>query len=165
MTIAQKVQQQFLEYLKKNNISKISIKNYRSDLGHFTSWVLISVRSWGASPNSLTESIPFLNQRLAENYRKHLLDSGLSRKTINRRLATLRHFGRFLAVSELLDYNFSESLVNVQKEHEPIPLSSNLVGDFRKHLEQEKVSKNTIKGYLSDVSQFLSWLNHQNLSK
>lgn len=161
MIIAQKINKQFLEYLKKNNISKISIKNYCSDLSHFTNWILISARSWGASPDNLSEAIPFLNKDVANNYKENLLKSGLSRKTINRRLATLRHFGRFLSISEILDYNFCESLGNVQKNQTSSLIDPDLINDFKKHLIKENTSKNTIKGYLSDVNQFLSWFENQ----
>jgi site-specific recombinase XerD len=35
---------------------------------------------------------------------------------------------------------------------------------FEKHLEAEKVSKNTVKNYISDVKQFISWLEEKNQS-
>ncbi|MEK7470837.1 MAG: site-specific integrase, partial [Patescibacteria group bacterium] len=78
--------------------------------------------------------------------------------TINRRLSTLRHFGRFLTSYQTLDFNFMEGIENATSVKKPQANAISIINEFRAHLEAEKSSPNTIKNYLSDVRQFLSWL-------
>lgn len=161
------VKKSFVNYLDSLGLSSKSHKNYRSDLNHFTSWAIMKIRSFGSYVENLTEVVPFLNLAMAEEYKNYLLDNKTSTKTINRRLSTLRHFGRHLIASQLIDFDFTQSVTNISQRKETQVLESSLVTDFRSYLEQGKASKNTIKNYVSDVKQFLDWLekNNQNTSK
>jgi site-specific recombinase XerD len=55
-----------------------------------------------------------------------------------------------------------DGIVNISTKE--IPPTSPFIVQFEKHLEAEKVSKNTIKNYLSDIKQFISWLEEKNQS-
>jgi site-specific recombinase XerD len=52
-----------------------------------------------------------------------------------------------------------ENMTSVKKPKSKV---DPIVNDFRAHLEAEKISANTIKNYVSDVRQFLTWLESNN---
>lgn len=151
-----KITNEFFDYLYNLGISKDSHKNYRSDIAHFSGWLLLTVRRWGASAEQLMDAIPFINQKLASQYKSYLMVNRVAQKTINRRLSTLRHLARFFLASQVLDFNFMQGITNIASL--PKPGVHPLLPQFEKHLGSEKVSQNTIKSYLNDIKQFLSWL-------
>ncbi len=153
--------QKFFKYLSRLGISPKSHKNYRSDISHFSKWFLIQVRQWGVATSAFSDTLPFLNQESGKNYIKYLVTSKVANKTINRRLSTLRHLSRFLTSSQILDFNFMEGITNISetshKQNYPLlPL-------FEKHLNTAKASRNTVRNYVNDVRQFLSWAESKNL--
>lgn len=156
-----KVVKIFLEYIELLGVSKKTEKNYRSDISNFTLWMMNRVKTWGVAAKNLAETVPFIDKQTGFDYKKHLRNKTNSIKTVNRRLSTLRHFGRFLASEQILNFDFMEKVTNVSTKKSP---SKNLISNFEAHLKTEKVSKNTIKGYLSDTRQFLLWLEQQQLT-
>jgi site-specific recombinase XerD len=156
--IEDKTSKEFFEYLNNLGISSKSLKFYRSDLSHFTGWLLLKIRSFGASAERLVETIPFINNKLASEYKEYLVNNQVALKTVNRRLSTLRHLSRFFIETQILDFDFMQNLsnldINAQNPHDLKPI----IADFQKHLEDQNVSHNTIKNYLSDIKQFVSWL-------
>jgi site-specific recombinase XerD len=156
------VKTQFLKHLELLGLSSKSLKNYRSDLTHFLGWLILKLRSTGSYIESLTEAIPFLSLDLATKYKIYMADNSIPVKTINRRLSTLRHLSRFLAETRVLDTNFMDGILNVNLNSNKKPDVNPIIGDFRQYLENEKVSANTIKNYLSDIKHFVSWLETNN---
>lgn len=153
-----KVIKKFLVYIELLGVSEKTEKNYRSDISNFTLWMMHTVKAWGVAAVNLAETVPFISKQTGLDYKQHLRSKTTSIRTINRRLSTLRHFGRFLASSQIVDFDFMEKITNVPfKKTAP----SLLLKNFETHLASEKVSKNTIKGYLSDTRQFLNWLEKQ----
>jgi len=151
---------EFINYLEKSNISPISLKNYRSDLNHFSSWIIIKAKSYGVFAESLTDCIPLFNQDVGKDYRKFLLDNLSPNQTVNRRLSTLRNLSKFLVSTQIIDFDFMDGLSgtglsSTTKSVDP------LIDKFEKYLEKEKASKNTIKNYLADVKHFISWVNER----
>jgi site-specific recombinase XerD len=160
-TISDKISNDFIHYLNNLGISNNSLKFYRSDLAHFTGWLLLKIRSLGAVAEQLIEAIPFINNRLANEYKEFLVLNNVANKTINRRLSTLRHLSRFFIQSQVLDFDFMEDLGNVGLQTLKSKKVYPIFAEFEKHLHQEKVSPNTIKNYLSDIKQFISWLEQE----
>ena len=157
------IKKEFSKYLDSIGLSPKSHKNYRSDLSYFLSWTILKVRSFGAYVESLTEIIPFLNSGIAGEYRNCMVGNDVPVKTINRRLSTLRHLARFLFSSNNLESDFMKDIENVSEIKTHISKVNPIIDDFRSYLESQKVSKNTIKNYLSDIRQFLTCVetNHQ----
>lgn len=149
---------EFLTYLSALNISPKSLKNYKSDVSHFTGWIILKVRSYGAYIDNLTEAVPFLNKNLIWQYKAYLIENSIPGKTINRRLSTLRHLAKHLLASQILDFDFMEGIENITQTKKPTFSAQPLISSFKTHLEAEKASKNTVKNYMSDVRQFLTWL-------
>jgi len=157
------IKKDFNKYLNNLGISAKSSKNYRSDVSHFTTWIIAKVRSFGSYVTTLTEAVPFLSHDIALEYRNDISQDVSSFKTANRRLSTLRHFSRFLVASQLMDLDFMAGIENITNTPAVKGLSEHpMVNEFKSYLESEKISNNTIKNYLSDIRQFLLWLesNH-----
>lgn len=154
------LKKEFEKYLiEEAGISKGSLKFYRSDLSHFSGWLLLKLRSIGILVDRLVEAFGFINPRTGQDYKGFLIHNSASIKTINRRLSTLRHLAKFLEAKTILDFDFMESVGNVlPKKAEKQASFQALIEDFEKHLRLEKASKNTIKNYLSDIKQFMTWL-------
>lgn len=148
----------FLAHLDETGVTSKTLKFYKSDISHFTAWLLLRICTLGTEAENLTEAIPFLSKSIAFEYKKFLLDNGVAKLTTNRRLSALRNLSRFLTASQIMDFDFMEGLSNLSNEtDETYPL----LYEFKKYLKDEKISNNTIKSYLSDVKQFISWAEKQ----
>lgn len=156
-TAIDKITKKFTEYLSSQDISKKSLKNYKSDVSHFSAWLLFKIRSWGVYADALTEAVPFITNRTSNEYREYLIQNNIPESTINRRLSTLRHLGNFLLVSQILDFNFMEGVSNITSDEKPEEEHPVILG-FQKHLSSDDISENTVKNYVSDVRQFIQWL-------
>ncbi len=151
-------QEKFEKYLTDEiGVSSSTLKFYRSDFYHFSGWFILKAKTLGIATDRIEELLPLLSKSLAAAYRNFLEQNNIPPKTVNRRLSTLRHLAKFLTAIQILDFDFMEGQnnLNISKN------SNSLVLNFRKHLEQDKASKNTIKNYLSDIKHFLSWLDSQ----
>jgi site-specific recombinase XerD len=150
----------FKAYLANTGISKLSLKNYMSDLNNFASWLITYSSKIGANAVSLTEAIPFISKEIADEYKTYLFSSTASKLTINRRLSTLRKFGTFLVEENILDTNFASNLENIsvakKKAKVQIHSKDDLLG-FEEYLATQGVAKNTLKNYSADIRQFLAW--------
>lgn len=96
------VEEKFYSHLKKAGVSRSSLKSYKSDFRHFVSWS----KENGAS-------IDRVSLRDLNDYKKYLFQNDTPVKTINRRLATLRHFGKFLKNAEATKTDISSGLTNI----------------------------------------------------
>lgn len=151
----------FENYLLNSiKISKKSLKYYRSDLSHFVGWIFLKIKTLGILADDFNQAIPFLSTNLLKEYKSFLISNKVALKTINRRLSTLRHFSRYLILEDIVQFNFMDNIVNVQKVESNL-LQNNLVKDFTKFLESQKVSRSTSKNYIADINQFISWINNQ----
>lgn len=156
------VKKDFINYLHSLGISPKSHKNYKSDLTHFSSWVIEKVRSFGSHIETLTEAVPFLSESISLEYKEHMIANNTPNKTVNRRLSTLRHFSKSLLASGLIDFDFVNGIENISLAQTKRKDLTPIVTEFGAYLEAKKISKNTIKNYLSDTRQFLSWLENNN---
>ncbi len=153
----------FTVYLQELGVSPLTIKNYKSDLNHFSAWLILKVRSLGISAEKLSECLPFISKKISVDYRNFLMENSVPHITINRRLSSLRHLAKFLVSSQILDFDFMDELPNLDfssKRSNPF----SIIGEFEKHLATEKASESTIKNYLSDIRHFLTWLETNSYS-
>lgn len=158
------IKKDFFKYLNNLGISAKSHKNYRSDISHFTNWIINKVKSFGSYSQNLTDTIPFLSHDVAVEYKNDMASDASAIKTANRRLSTLRHFARFLVTTQIVDSNFMDGIENITSAPKANTNSEHpMLSEFRNHLEAQNVSKNTMKNYLSDIRQFLAWLESKQL--
>ena len=144
-----KLSSEFEKYLlEEANISKKSLKFYRSDLKHFSCWLIFQLKS------------PILGG----NYKEFLILNNSPKRTINRRLSTLRHLAKFFQFSGSLDFNFMsnvENMTSTSNLQSAKPALHPAIRDFEAHLRHQKLSQNTIKNYLNDIKQFMAWLEKE----
>lgn len=157
-----RIKKEFIQYLDSLKLSPKSHKNYRSDLAHFISWTILKIRTFGSYAESLTEIIPFINFKIASEYKNYMIVNKIPIKTVNRRLSTLRHLSRFLFSSGSLDADFMKNIKNISLAKTSVTKIDPVINDYRAYLESQKISKNTIKNYVSDIQQFLKWAESVN---
>lgn len=146
-------------------VSGKTLRNYRADLSHFSGWAILYLQSTGTKIASSDGILPHFTPQLIALYKGYHLENNIPEATVNRRLSTLRNFARFLisedqisqdptlAISNLSRENSREKLIFARKQTMFIALTQ----EFARHLEEEKVSKITMKNYLSDIRHFLNW--------
>ena len=151
--------QEFLTHLEASGISKSSIKYYKSDTRHFSGWLILKCKSLGSSPRNLSEAVVYITKNTAEDYKEFMVKNSASIKTINRRLSTLRRLSSFLLETNLVNFDFAGSVGNIRKGQKGS--KSKMSVNFERYLTSQEVSQNTVKNYLSDINQFISWLDKQ----
>lgn len=158
--------QNFIDYLiNQIGVSKNTLKFYKSDLSHFTAWLILRLRTYGVLVDDLSGASSFVTNKIAQEYKDYLIANNAPQKSINRRLSTCRHFGKFLYSNGHAQINFMDGIGNVSSNpRKTVQGLQNhpVIGKFEKHLEAQKVSKVTIKNYLSDIKQFIAFLETQN---
>lgn len=147
----------FTNHLRVLGVSSNTLKNYRSDILFFSGWAKDRLKQDGIVAVAFSEMIPFLSPSLASEFKLFQSSNSQSRATVNRRLSALRTLSKFLVESQVLESDFMDQIANVGTVNESLGAHP-VLGHFKKHLESQNVSKNTVKNYLSDVKHFLSWL-------
>lgn len=154
----------FINNLQNQGKSKVSIKNYKSDFGHFLAWATLKLKSFGTYVQSAAEVVPFIDQKFFSEYKNYMIENKIKLKTINRRLSTLRNFSSFLYSTDLVSQDFMQGIQNAGIGT-PMPVQEKereIIAKFRESLEKtDKASANTIKNYVSDVKSFFAWLEKQ----
>ena len=93
---------QFKNYLLQSGISKITVKNYLSDINHFIRWLALELNS-AFSPDLVTaETI--------EYYKKS--NKTLSASSLKRHLSSLRKFFKFLVLEGIISQSPFELITN-----------------------------------------------------
>jgi len=151
----------FKTYLLLNGASKNTVKNYLADLNHFLAWLELTLKGQNIA---LNRSVPDLFVRYFEpnylaKYKNYLVQNQLPVSTVNRRLSTLRTFGNFCVSQAWLKENPAKKVANVTlRKTEDKRLKTEILEQFKRSLEEEKSSPITIKNYLSDIRNFLTWV-------
>lgn len=149
----------FEEYLKTElQVSGKTLRNYRADLSHFLGWATLHLGSRGIKIQSPDSIIPHFTSFMVANYKSYHLENKIPESTTNRRLSTLRNFGRFLAKLNLVSQNPTELITNITKTVSQEERVSGIIQDFEKDLRKEGISSISIKNYISDIRQFLLWV-------
>jgi len=156
------IQNKFLQYLISRNVSALTLKNYRSDLSHFSSWIINKIKAIGSSCEDLQEALPFITKATASEYKDYLVKASVPAKTINRRLSTLRTLSRFFLEEDLLGFDFTSGIENITSTPLAFPVEKS-AKEFEAYLATEKISPVTIKNYAADINQFARWT--KNLGK
>lgn len=146
----------FRLYLKTQGVSPVTVKNYAADVNHFFNWL---AQKTGIRHQVAGNSIfgLFTKETLNE-YKTDLKSAKTPPSTVNRRLSSLRKLGQFAKSQGWILENPGEKVVNALKQTTNRHLVEKILGNFRKHLEKEQVSQITIKNYLSDLRDFLAWV-------
>lgn len=148
----------FKNYLQIQGSSSATTKNYLVDINHFLQWL---AQKTGIKHQIVGKAIfgLFTKETLNE-YKTDLLQSKTPLSTLNRRLSALRKFGQFGLSQGWLTANPANKIINADSSQIVKDKDANIqiLENFQKHLEKEKVSPLTTKNYLSDLRHFLNWL-------
>lgn len=151
----------FKTYLKLQKVSSVTVRNYLADLNHFLGWLELKIRSRNLPLLNEPEFIKlYFSEDFISEYKKFLLSNSLPPSTINRRLSALRTFGKFCQAQAWIVKNPAKKISNIAiKQYSNKAIGEEqILDEFRKHLEAERTSSNTIKSYISDIRAFLTWV-------
>lgn len=140
------------------NLKAISAKNYLSDLRYFIGWLQQRTHS-----ENLSASLNELTTLDIEAYKEYLLQQHLPSKTINRRLSTVRMFGKFLVDQNILTENPARLIINLgskKPKSQLLPdMAHEIDPEFIAYLASQKVPQNEIDSTQKDIREFLSIIN------
>ncbi|PIY95068.1 MAG: hypothetical protein COY68_00490, partial [Candidatus Levybacteria bacterium CG_4_10_14_0_8_um_filter_35_23] len=155
---------QFVEYLlsQEKTPSRATVKNYRADIGQFVRWYEAKYQN-SFDPKSITfKTIEEYKQNRIENKESGIKDhdssfvihdSAISVRSAERHLSSLRKFFTFLKLEGHIPQSPFELATNDQRPTaDPYRLK-----DFKNYLYVYNAAHLTIKNYIIDVRQFLSW--------
>lgn len=151
----------FSTYLKLQGVSPVTCRNYLVDINHFLGWLELKIRGLNLplfEDETKLISLYFTEEFISE-YKRFLLSNSLPFSTVNRRLSTLRTFGRFCLSQAWISENPAKRVPNVtlRQTTNNKQQSEEILEEFKRHLEEEKNSTNTIRNYLSDIKEFFTW--------
>jgi site-specific recombinase XerD len=142
---------QFKTFLitSKNKRSKATIKNYQSDVRKFINWV--------EGHYNVTFSPTLISAKIIDEYTNSLTNNNTplhaSPRSKERYLSSLRKFLQFLQEKNIITTN---PLQNNQKNTKDIS-DPWFLKEFDQYLYTQKAARLTIKNYLLDIKQFLTW--------
>jgi site-specific recombinase XerD len=136
----------FKNYLfsQDNKPTKVTVKNYLSDINHFIRWY----------ENTFTKSFaPKEISSLTLNDYRNSCSEVFSQSSLDRHFSSLRKFFKFLLIEGVISLDpFSIKKLNLEAEKDPWHIK-----DFKDFLYVYNSSRLTIKNYLIDIKQFLGW--------
>jgi site-specific recombinase XerD len=160
----QNIEPLFKEYLSAEKVSKITVKNYLSDIRAFLEWSEMHTRQ-----HSVREEVSLslhMNFGQVNSYLSYLQQSGKDIRSINRVLSSLRRFGQFCLKTGLLSDNPASRFQNIAHNN----LQSDKTNDtslmevYRNYLSAElKLSPEDCKDRVYDVSEYCGYLNEQSV--
>lgn len=107
----------FVDYLRSENLSRLSIKNYKSDIRFYLSWLSAKHLRNVCYENSPLDSFILLStESLIDEFKGYMLDAHLPIRTINRRLSSLRRFYAFCHERGVLSHNPASMVPNISRE-------------------------------------------------
>ncbi|MGH7203572.1 MAG: site-specific integrase, partial [Candidatus Levyibacteriota bacterium] len=136
-------------FSQKNPPSKVTVKNYLSDVRRFISWY----------ENHLSKTFypRDLSPHILTAYQTEIMGNAQGSlpavRSAKRYVSSLRRFGQFLADSGAIEANPFSITETVKPPVDPWHMK-----EFKNFLFNERASKLTIKNYLIDIKQFLFWL-------
>ncbi|MCX7956117.1 MAG: site-specific integrase, partial [Patescibacteria group bacterium] len=105
---------QFKNFLLAENVSPITLKNYLSDIRYFLGWIQ-SFNNKEKIKNE-AEINKIINKETIIKYLQYLIENKLPKKTINRRLSTIRKLCSFLISQGWIKENPAKKISNIQND-------------------------------------------------
>ncbi|MGA2911656.1 MAG: site-specific integrase [Candidatus Levyibacteriota bacterium] len=137
----------FKTYLfsQEDKSSKVTVKNYLSDINHFIHWY----------ENTFTKSFnPKEISSLTLNDYRASCSQAFSPSSLERHFSSLRKFFKFLLIESKISLNpFEIKNLKLEAQHDPWHIK-----DFKDFLYVSNASHLTIKNYLIDIKQFITWV-------
>ncbi|HWY79133.1 MAG TPA: site-specific integrase [Candidatus Sulfotelmatobacter sp.] len=136
-------------FSQKNPPSAITIKNYIADIRKFINWYQ-TIFEITFIPSNLTAEVITQYKKTIRLGNETSLPAARSAK---RYLSSLRKFSSFLETTGVIVENpFTTD------ESKLVDIDPYFLKEFKNYLYTEQASRLTIKNYLTDIKQFLNWL-------
>lgn len=151
---------QFEVFLKAQNASPKTQKNYLSDVRKFLSWAVTTIPDANALPDPKHESlIKLLSTDILEGYKASLVHEHTPIATINRKLSTLRMFFRCAIHLGWIHDNPIEHVSNLPRPKKPITQDGieEILSLYEQELAGKEMSKKKKTKALDDIRTFVSW--------
>jgi len=152
---------QFKLWLKAKNYSDSTSRNYLADFGKYLNYVNHLPQTVSLDP-AHPPGIHIFSPDILSLYVSYLSD----KNNAGRYLASLNQFCQFALDQHLISQNPLKTVL--KQHHHPENLASDtnlnrLLELYQQHLINQKTSPVTIKNYLNDLHQYISWLETQTL--
>ena len=87
----------YIKYIKsERRLSKHTVTSYKTDLNQFFSYI---------NDHSIVESVDQISFKIIRNWITYLFERGITSRTINRKISSLKSFFKFLEFSDLISVN------------------------------------------------------------
>jgi len=139
----------------QKKLTKISVKNYLSDLRHFFGWLIFYLKSNKVGTIHELPLQRLITIKTISDYKAYLLENKIPLKTINRRLSTIRKFCSFCISQGWIKENPAKKISNIKYQISNIDTKKTL-SLFQQDLQKEGLDQNTIKSYLDAIQEFLT---------
>lgn len=150
-------------FLQEKKINNHSVKNYLVDARKFIEWFSLYAKTHNLPVSNTSLSFfRLINTTVISEYKSFLTNNETPVKTINRRLSGVRKLLSFALSKDLINQNPALEVANVgvksEKTNNKEEWVESTIEKFKKDLIKDKVSKNTIKNYISDTNHFLLFI-------
>lgn len=142
----------FQSWLINRNYSTSTVKNYLSDINNYLSFI--------KNRHQTIQIKEIFNQQTISSYLTTITD----KSSYKRYLASLNKFCQFALDQQIISTNPVKKLLKISqaKYKQDLPTNTKDISDqFALFLKQQNKSNSTIKNYLVDINQFLSWASHE----
>ncbi len=145
---------QFIIFLnnQKKKPSFLTVKNYKADIGQFTSWFEKEFK--------ITFDPSKVTLQTLEQYKKA---RNLSPASLERHMSSLRKFFSFLSIEKIINQDpLARRTLSAEASAKADPW---MIRNFKSFLYENKKSNLTIKNYINDIKSFFKWLEEVSLTK
>ncbi len=164
----------FIEFLNSGNrnLSKVTIKNYISDLRHFFGWFIFRLKASQEYSEFVDKlDIPSLitkclNTLIVAQYKAYLVANSVPLQTSNRRLSTLRKLSGFFISQRWINENPTANLRNItniikkndNKYYIQDESTQLVLNEYKKALQSQNLKPEEVESSLNDINEFLNFI-------
>jgi site-specific recombinase XerD len=152
---------QFKLWLKAKSYSDSTARNYLADFGKYLNYVNHLPQTVSLDSNS-PSGIHIFSSNILTLYVTYLT----GKNNAGRYLASLNQFCQFALDQHLISQNPLKSILKLQHHPDNSGTDHNLdhlIDLYQQHLTNLKSSPVTIKNYVNDLHQYISWLEQEPL--
>lgn len=150
-------------FLKRHGCSDKTRRNYRSDLRNFFDWLIQTILSTQFTHLNVGHLVQATTIESISGYKISLTESSTPHATINRRLSAVRMFCECAVENSWMQTNPAAVVPNVvSKKLSAIETDSQMLKDFETYLKSGGAARTTIRSYINDIREFLTWYATEN---
>ncbi|KKR27331.1 MAG: hypothetical protein UT57_C0009G0001 [Microgenomates group bacterium GW2011_GWC1_39_7] len=155
--------EQFRNYLSSKGVSKITAKNYLSDIRKFLTWFETQFSRLFVATDLTVDVIELFEKTKGATIQNkndteyEILNTEYSSRSLERYLSALRKFAKFLVEEKLIDADPFE-ILNTKYEILNTKQDPWHLKEFRDYLYVYGAAKLTIKNYTVDILAFTKWI-------